>query len=116
MNKKLGLKDGEEYLCHSRMGGAGIIECKDCGYQEEIVDFVHGFMMCDIGRQCPHCYAFVVEHYNHELGEKAEDFVCPECGTVIRKKEESILKGNDDPLFCPKCHSARLVYHMSYIT
>ena len=51
-----------------------------------------------------------------EFGEAAEDFVCPECGEVIRKKEEDILKGNDAPLFCPKCHSPRLEYGMIYIT
>ena len=45
-----------------------------------------------------------------------DDFICPKCGAVIRKKEESILKGNDDPLVCPKCQSLRLDYHMSYIT
>ncbi len=120
LKEKLGLKPDEEYLCFSRMGGAGIIKCKDCGHQEEIISFVHGAMSCDIGRQCPHCHAFVVEHNEgqefHAFGESREDFVCPECGTVIRKKEEDILKGNNDPLFCPKCHSARLRYIMSYIT
>ena len=120
LKEKLGLKPDEEYLCFSRMGGAGIIKCKDCGHQEEIISFVHGIMSRDIGRQCPHCHAFVVEHNEgqefHAFGESTEDFVCPECGTVIRTKEEDILKGNNDPLFCPKCHSARLRYIMSYIT
>lgn len=116
----LGLKPDEEYLCFSLMGGAGIIKCEDCYHQEEIISFVHGIMSCDIGRQCPHCHAFVVEHNEgqefHAFGESSEDFVCPECGAVIRKKEEDILKGNNNPLFCPKCYSARLRYIMSYIT
>ena len=120
LKEKLGLKPDEEYLCFSLMGGAGIIKCEDCGHQEEIISFVHGAMACDIGRQYPHCHAFVVEHNEgqefHAFGQSTEDFVCPECGTVIRKKEEDILKGNNDPLFCPKCHSARLRYIMSYIT
>ena len=120
LKKELGLGPDEDYLCFSRMGGVGIIECKDCGHQEEVVSFVHGVMSCDIGRQCPHCHAFVVEHNEgqayHEFGKATQDFVCPECGTVIRKKEEDILKGNDDPLFCPKCHSPRLVYDLSYLT
>ena len=120
LKEKLGLKPDEEYLCFSLMGGAGIIKCEDCGHQEEIISFVHGIMSCDIGRQCPHCHAFVVEHNEgqefHAFGESREDFVCPECGAVTRKKEEDILKGNNDPLFCPKCHSARLRYIMSYIT
>jgi predicted RNA-binding Zn-ribbon protein involved in translation (DUF1610 family) len=77
-------------------------------------------MSCEIGRQCPNCHSFVVEHNEsqeyHKFGKSEEDFICPKCGAVIRKKEESILKGNDDPLVCPKCQSHRLDYHMSYIT
>ena len=116
----IGLRPEENYLCFSRMGGAGVIKCGDCGYQERIISFVHGDMSCDIGRQCPHCYAFAVEHNEsqeyHKFGDSEQDFICPKCGSVIRKKEEPILKGNDKPLFCPKCHSARLHYHMIYIT
>lgn len=120
LKEKLGLRPDEDYLCFSRMGGVGVIRCKDCGHEEEIVCFTHGFMSCHIGRQCPHCHAFAVEYNEgqeyHEFGESTEDFICPECGEVIRKKEENILKGNDDPLFCPKCHSPRLEYVMRYIT
>lgn len=116
LKEKLGLGPDEDYLCFSRMGGAGVIMCKDCGHEEEIISFTHGMMSCDIGRQCPHCHAFVVEHNDRGFNETASDFICPECGAVIRKKEEDFLKGNDDPLFCPKCHSPRLQYLMSYIT
>ena len=67
---------------------------------------------------------YLKTHYNFDKFlegylPKAKDgktFVCPKCGTLIRKKEENILKGNNDPLFCPKCHSARLRYDMIYIT
>ena len=120
LKEELGLRPDEDYLCFSRMGGAGVIRCKDCGHKEEIVSFTHGFTSCDIGRQCPHCHAFVVEHNEgqefHQFGEATQDFICPECGEVIRKKEEVILKGNDDPLFCPKCHSPRLEYMISFLT
>ena len=120
LKKKLGLKADENYLCFSHMGGAGIIECKDCCHKEEIISFIHGDSSCVIGRQCPHCHAYVAEKNEsqeyHTFGEATEDLVCPECGTVIRKKEEPFLKGNDDPLFCPKCHSARLIYHLRYLT
>ena len=120
LKKKLGLKPDEHYLCFSQMGGAGKIECCDCGYQEDIISFVHGEVSCDIGRQCPNCHAFVIEHNEskqyHTFGESDKDFVCPKCGSIIRNKEEDILKGNDDPLYCPKCHSARLKYRMLYIT
>jgi len=114
------MKTEEQYLCFSRMGGAGVIKCCDCGYEEEIIGFTHGMMSCDIGRQCPNCHSFVVEHNEsqeyHTFGKSEDDFICPKCGAVIRKKEESILKGNEDPLVCPKCQSHRLDYHMSYIT
>ena len=116
LKEKLGLGPDDDYMCFSRMGGAGVIKCDDCGHEEEIVSFTHGMMSCDIGRQCPNCHAFVVEHSEHGFEETTEDFVCPECGSVIRKKEEDFLKGNDAPLFCPKCHSPRLHYQMIYIT
>ena len=120
LKEEQGFKPYEEYLCFSHMGGAGVIKCKDCGHEEEIVSFIHGDMSCDIGRQCPHCHAFVVEHNEgnayHEFGKAGEDFVCPECGAIIRKKDEDILKGNDAPLFCPVCHSARLLYELNFLT
>ena len=117
---ELGLREDEDYLCFSHMGGAGTIVCDDCGYQEDIVSFIHGDMSCTIGRQCPHCHAFTIEHNEsteyHAFGESTEDFKCPKCGTVIRKKEEPFLKGNDAPLFCPKCHSPRLHYDLGILT
>ena len=86
----------------------------------KIISFTHGMMSCNIGRQCPKCHSFVVEHNEskkyHEFGEAKEDFTCPKCSSVIRKKEESIFKGNDDPLVCPKCQSSRLEYQISYLT
>ena len=120
LKNSLGLEPNDPYLCFSRIDGAGVIKCRDCGYEEEIISFTHGMMSCEIGRQCPNCHSFVVEHNEskkyHEFGEAKEDFTCPKCSSVIRKKEESIFKGNDDPLVCPKCQSLRLDYHMSYIT
>ena len=120
LKAKIGLRPDENYMCFSHMGGAGVIKCADCGYEEKITSFTHGFYSCTIGRQCPNCHAFVYEYNEsekyHTFGKATEDFVCEHCGTTVRKKEESIFKGNDDPLFCPKCHSARLHYHMVYIT
>ena len=120
LKAKIGLRPDENYMCFSHMGGAGIIKCADCGYEEKITSFTHGSYSCTIGRQCPICYAFVYEYNEseeyHTFGEAKEDFVCKHCGAVVRKKEEPIFKGNDDPLFCPKCHSVRLRYRMIYIT
>ena len=116
----LGLSKDENYLCFSRMGGAGVIECEECGYSEEIVCFIHGEMSCNIGRQCPNCHAFFVEYNEseeyHTFGKTTEDLKCPECGTIVRKKDEDFLKNNDAPLFCPKCHSPRLHYNMTFLT
>lgn len=120
LNNTFDIELNEQYLCFSRMGGAGVIKCRDCGYEEKIISFTHGMMSCSIGRQCPECHSFVVEDNEsqeyHVMGKSENDFVCPKCGAVIRKKEEHISKGNDDPLVCPKCQSQRLDYHMSYIT
>lgn len=118
--KEYDFSPDEHYECFSMMGGAGVIVCEECGHKEEIVSFVHGLYHCAIGRQCPNCYAFVVEPNESNkastFGKAKEDFVCPHCGTIIRKKEESIFKGDDDPLYCPKCHSHKLHYYGEYIT
>ncbi len=120
LKAKIGLRPDEDYLTFSQIAGGGVIHCSDCGYEQNIVGFVHGVMSCDFGRQCPKCYAFVKEHNEsqryHVIGDAKKDFVCPKCGTLIRRKEESILKSNSDPLFCPKCHSARIHYRMLFIT
>lgn len=118
--KALGLKPNEYYLCFSRMGGVGIIKCENSGHKEKIVSFTHGITSGSIERQCPQCHAFVVEDNKSQKYYRFEDttvdFVCPKCGSVIRKKEVPILKGNDSPLFCPKCHIPRLHYQLCYLS
>ena len=59
---KIGLRPDENYLCFSSMGGAGAIECMECGYKEKITSFTHGSYSCTIGRQCPNCHDFVYEY------------------------------------------------------
>ncbi|WP_157054635.1 hypothetical protein [Prevotella sp. RM4] len=117
---KYGFSPDEHYECFSMMGGVGVIVCEECGYKEKIVSFIHGFRHSDTGRQCPNCYAFTSEHNvsdnDYSFGKSESDFLCPRCGTIIRKKEESIFKGDDVPLYCPKCHSHKLHYHCEYIT
>ena len=120
LKASIGLRPDENYQCFSHMGGVGTIKCGDCGYQERITCFTHGAYSCNIGRQCPNCHTFLVEYNEskeyHTFGDSNEDFVCSKCGSVVRKKEEPIDKGNDDPLFCPICHSARLSYWPLYFT
>jgi hypothetical protein len=88
----LGLGADEDYLCFSRMGGVVIIKCGDCGYQEKITCFTHGFYSCNTGRQCPNCHAFLVEcEEYHKFGDAEGDFVCSKCGAVVRKKDGHII-------------------------
>jgi predicted RNA-binding Zn-ribbon protein involved in translation (DUF1610 family) len=118
--EKYEFNPAEHYICFSMMGGAGVIECEECGHKEKIVSFLHYWRHSDSGRQCPKCYAFSSEHNisdnDHSYGKPVSDFLCPHCGSVIRKKDESITKDDDKPLFCPKCHSHKLHYHCEYIT
>ena len=109
-----------KYLTFHSLGGYGIIKCKRCHFSKEIVSFVHGATDATIGRQCPQCGEFCVEHNEsqeyHEFGSSDKDFICPNCNYVIRERTENIFKGNQNPLFCPKCHSIDLVYETSYLS
>jgi hypothetical protein len=107
-------REWEERIAHgleySRMGGAGVIACEQCGYREEIVSFTHGLTSgpnasCTEGRQCLGCGKF---HGVHRTGNPSVNPVprCA-CGGELSR---------DHFLFCPKCHSTQLQYGMSYIT
>ena len=117
---KYGFSPDEHFECFSMMGGAGVIVCEECGHKEKIVSFIHGFRHSVTGRQCPKCYAFSKEQNvsdnDYSYGEPESDFLCPHCGTVIRKKDESMTKDDNKPLFCPKCHSHKIVCHCEYLT
>ena len=111
--REYGIPEGTYYLSFERISGGGTVYCKDCGYHESIIGFTHGLDECDFGRQCPQCHTFLVEH---TIGPFTEDSLCPQCGAVVHAKGEDWDKGHDVPLFCPRCHSHRLRYHMEYIT
>ena len=111
---------GTRYLTFEHISGAGVVYCEECGHKEQVIGFVHGAYECEIGRQCPQCHTFMAEynrgaHY-HTMGLFTEDCLCPKCGAVVHAKGEDWDKGHDVPLFCPRCHSHRLRYHMEYIT
>lgn len=116
----LKLKPGDLYLSFGKITGAGILSCRDCGYSVEIVAFLHDFSDATIGRQCPQCGSFCTEDNHseeyHSFGPSTDDVVCPKCGYIIRNKEESIFKGNSNPLFCPKCYGINLLYHIRIVT
>lgn len=108
-------------ISFSSTSGVGSIICKDCGHHESnVISFVHGAMEAMIGRQCPQCGCLCAEHNEskeyHKFGTPTEDFACPKCGYIIHKKDENIFKGNQNPIFCPKCYGTNLRYHTDYLT
>lgn len=114
------LKIGSDYLSFNSISGSGNICCRDCGTTHEVLSFVHGATSALIGRQCPECGTLCAEYNEskeyHSFGPSIDDFICPKCGTVIRHKEESIFKGNANPIFCPKCESTNVKYTMKFLT
>lgn len=108
------------YLTFHTINGAGSLKCRHCSFTTEIVAFTHGVTSACIGRQCPQCGEFCIEHNEskdyHQFSTPTEDFVCPKCNYIIRSRQESIFKGNENPLFCPRCHSIDLNYQSHYKT
>jgi hypothetical protein len=98
---------GLEYL---RMGGAGEIDCRDCGFHQEITSFMHGYAAdgepcCDAGRQCLSCGKFQTVHGE---GDPARYSVTRcQCGGQLSR---------DHVLFCPECRSKNLRYRMRAMT
>jgi hypothetical protein len=94
----------------SRMGGAGVISCQDCGFRQEISSFMHGITSgpnasADEGRQCLQCGKFVTAHLKGNPPVTAIERC--ECGGELSR---------DHFLFCPKCRSRKLEYRMTVIT
>lgn len=117
----LRLQPYENYLTFYKLPGYGDIVCQDCGNRiENVIGFCHGSFEATLGRQCPQCGTFCQERNVskefHSFGPTEQDVVCPQCGFTIRRKEESIYKGRANPIFCPKCESANLIYEVSFIT
>lgn len=88
----------------SNMGGAGTIRCFECGFQERITSFMHGFAdngerNCYEGRQCLSCGKF---HVVYGQGEpiRRDEKSC-ECGGTLSR---------DHKLFCTPCRSQRLQF------
>lgn len=107
-------------LTFKKINGWGDIRCLNCGYVERITAFCHGDRESEIGRQCPSCGHFFCEcntsDYYGTFGEAEKDCICPQCGKLVRKKTESIFKGDDVLLFCPKCKSYHLKYKTLFVT
>jgi hypothetical protein len=95
----------DNLLYYWKMGGAGIIECNNCDFTEEITSFLHGGdddSWNIAGFQCQKCGKF------HELEydmNNAKGKLC-ECEGCLSREE---------PLFCPICKTTNITYTMSYI-
>ena len=94
----------------SRMGGAGEIACRDCGFREEITSFMHGFTSgpeasADEGRQCLQCGKFRTVHL--QGNSPVDSLPRCECGGELSR---------DHFLFCPTCRSKNLSYGISVMS
>ena len=96
-------------LTYSYMGGAGTIICNNCGYEKDIVSFLHDFdddgnpSNGSWGYQCQSCGKF---YSLNDSQRAAKPLICS-CGGELSR---------DKALFCPKCKSKSMGYKMSYIT
>lgn len=96
----------DNYLYFSRMKGKGKIHCNECGFEEKIVSFLHGFgqpLWTNTGFQCQNCGMFHQIEFdsNNSKGVKCE------CGGNL---------DNQKPLFCPKCRTKNMSYYVEYLT
>ncbi len=111
---------GKDFLSFQSISGQGTIKCRHCSFTKEIVSFIHGATAAYIGRQCPQCGEFCVEYNEskeyHKFSSPTENFVCPKCNYVIRSNQDSIFKGNENPLFCSSCRQVDLQFHNHLLT
>lgn len=97
-------------LYFKECGGAGNFICRDCGYKEKITSHLHGFTRdtneasWTSGFQCQTCGTFQTR--TSTPSKSVIDLKC-ECGGQIE---------NEKPLFCPKCRSFDVEYHLTFIT
>lgn len=98
------IKLSDRFLYFSKIGGEGVFICKECGYSEEILSFMHaaGYnFRTKIGHQCQECGKF------EEIEpDKSLEKTC-ECGGVLHREK---------PLFCPKCKTHNVAYKLRRIS
>ena len=96
----------DKNLYYLNMGGAGIIKCNVCDFNEKITSFLHSFgenSWNSTGFQCQSCGKF---HSIPNYGLNKKDVKC-ECGGDL---------DNEKPIFCPKWKTNNVSYNLSYIT
>lgn len=102
------LIEGRSFLYFGKIHGGGVIKCHGCGYMEEIIGFVHGFIKDPIpyskGCQCQSCGAFSTIDYDDNKIVSSDK--CS-CGGVFSDKQ---------PVFCPRCKARDVSYQWTYVT
>jgi hypothetical protein len=96
------------HLYHHRIGGAGVLSCQECGFEEKIISFTHGPPIenngwCRTGYQCQECNKHITIYQDKENNPP---LVC-DCGGQLERGE---------PLRCSQCEGLNLQYNMEYIT
>jgi hypothetical protein len=96
--------------------GIGTLSCNDCGHNEEVHLFTHGFgptSDCTLGYQCQSCAKFVTfdsepvgRHGLPALKERVEQSRCECGGSYAREK----------PMMCPQCKSVDVRYQFFEMT
>lgn len=98
------MNSDEDLLYFDKMGGAGKVSCSVCNTSNEVVCFIHNLdSWSNTGFQCQNCGQF---HAIENALTNVELENCS-CGGNLER---------DEPIFCPKCKSNKVTYHMSYIT
>jgi hypothetical protein len=100
----------EGKLYFDKIPGKGNIVCKDCEHTEIMISFTHGFdvksnkITGESGCQCQDC-GKLYEIFSFEK-EKPIIKNC-DCGGTLKR---------ENALFCPKCKSFNVVYHLKFMT
>ena len=94
----------------SRMGGAGTVHCRDCGFGKQITSFMHGVTdagedCSSTGHQCLSCGTFV--SVRAEGNPVRRTVTRCQCGGELSR---------DHVLFCPACRSKNLHYDLEVIS
>ena len=63
----------DDRLYFIKMGGAGTISCLECGFEQEIVSFLHGVSWDSTGYQCQKCGKF------HKIENERNNFRRKKC-------------------------------------
>ena len=91
-------------LYYWRIGGAGIIRCQECDFEQSIISFLHGANNWNkTGYQCQNCGKF--QEIENDLH-----------GSTVKKCDCGGGLDREKPIFCPKCKTTNVYYDLTGIT